>query len=337
MIYIFSSKNSILLKKALKMNTKNPWAAVFDQVPKNHQFRAGDQAYLDISGLSPADLKKALGKLKKNSAAFWGIIDPKGAAGDPASFFFKGAGDYIGPALVKKGLSKKRFYAALPWTSEKKRPGGAAANEAADRTEDEAAKKIYRLPPGKFEGWKSIHTGTNETFLFLFVTLSGKTNIRALIGEAAFITVKKRLREILQQGFREADALLWMETEDSHLFLVPPKTTNCKTAIETAMKMILNSRLISIEKLDITVPVNFTFALHYGKTIFQEPGKTGTIISEAVNYIFHLGAKKAESGRLTISDTVPKSVIPEGLQDLFSPTGIYEGIPIYHSRRFIYK
>ena len=336
MIYIFSSKNAASLKHALKVNIKNPWAEVLPAFPKKHKYRAEDQVYLDIYGLSPAQIKKALVYLKKSSPFFWGIIDPKGVVKDPGSFFFEGACDYISQAVVKKGLDKKRFSAAFSWAAERKSTGSAAGTQKKS-SEAVSKKKTLKLETGKFDGWKSIRTGTHGLFFFLFVTLSGKSSLRSLVGEAAFITQKNKLRDVLQQSFREADALLWMETEDSSLLLIPPRRANCKTAIETAYKMILNSRLISMERLDLAVPVDFTFALHLGHTVFQAPGKTGDIISEAVNFIFHLGAKKAEQGRLTISDDVPKDVIPEGLLELFNPAGIFEGIPIRHSRRFIFK
>jgi hypothetical protein len=50
-----------------------------------------------------------------------------------------------------------------------------------------------------------------------------------------------------------------------------------------------------------------------------------------------LGTKKAEPGRLTISDDVPEEALPNGLKDLFMPAGVFEGIDISHSKRFIYK
>jgi hypothetical protein len=103
-----------------------------------------------------------------------------------------------------------------------------------------------------------------------------------------------RWRNVLYQELRKADAMPWMETEANSLFLIPARSNNCKAAIEAALKMIASSKLIGIEKLFLTIPVEFTFALHYGETVFQAPGKTGAIVSESVNYIFHLGAKKYE-------------------------------------------
>ena len=128
-----------------------------------------------------------------------------------------------------------------------------------------------------------------------------------------------------------------METEENSLFLIPPRAPNARAAVEASLKMILNSRLISLEKLGLSFTLDFTFAMHYGKTAFRAPGKTGTVVSEPVNYIFHLGTKRAEAGRLTLSDEVPEGALPEGLADLFSPAGVFEEIPLRHSRRFISK
>ena len=346
MIYIFSSGIKIsgisLSGKAaaLGLGDKPAWAKILQishdlKIPPDAEIQAADQVYLDISGLSPAELKSALAALKKNRAAsFWGIIDPNGEAEDPALFFFEGGRDYIGPALVRKGLSKKRFAAAekAAGCSPPLHPvGSKAANKKKNTFFTE------KLPDSKFEGWKSLRSGTPATFFFLFVSLSEKSGLRARIGESVFSAVKNRLRDVLRQALADADALLWIETEDNCVFLVPPIKPNARAAVEASLKMILNSRLIGIEKLGLSFPLDFTIALHRGETIFHAPGKTGAVVSEPVNYIFHLGTKKAEAGRLTISDAVPEDALPEGLLHLFSPAGVFEGIPVRHSGRFIYK
>jgi hypothetical protein len=294
-----------------------------------------DQVYLDISGIGVPELKKTIGRFKKLFAgSFWGIIDPKGEAPDPAQFFFEGASDYLGPGVIKKGLSLKRFACARDTAAE-----GLSANEKGGKAADgaEMKRKIQKLPAGKFEGWKSVRDGTISPFFFLFMSISGKTNLRSMLGENSSAAVKTRLREVLRQNFREAGALLWMEAESSCLFLVPPRAANCKAAVEAALRLILGCRLIAIERLGLSIPVEFTFALHYGKTVFRSPGKTGAVVSDAVNYIFHLGTKHAEPGRLTVSADVPPEAQPEGLADVFSPAGVYEGIPVRHSRRFTYS
>lgn len=330
MIFVFSSKNAAITKM-LGPSVKNSWIEIKPLPVKDIELTEEDQAYLDISGMTAAEIKKALARLRK-SDGFWGIMDPKGAAEDPAQFFFEGASDYIGPSLVKKGLTKKRFSEARSGFAGSKGP--ASGKNAAEST---GKKKAQKLPGGKFEGWKSIRPGTTEYFLFLFVTISKKISLRSLSGDTVYKKARDRLLEALQQGLGGTDALLWMETEGNSLFLVPSRAANCRAAVEASLKLIMNSRLIGFEKLDITIPLEFSIALHYGKTMYQAPGKTGAVISESVNYIFHLGAKKAELGRLTISGDVPEEGIPESLRDLFISAGVFEGIPLRHSRRFIYK
>jgi len=325
MIYIISSKKAA----ALGLPDKCPWAKIVKNT-KEQEIQADEQVYLDISGLSSTELKKAITSLKKSrTGSFWGVIDPKGTAADPALFFFEGAGDYIGPALVKKGLDKKRFAAAEALV-----PRSTGSLSAEKQKSPAMLSSKVKLPAGKFEGWKSLRAGTTAPFLFLFVSVSG---LRSKVGDAGFTAVKNRLRDFLQQTFAAADALLWMETENNSLFLVPPRTPNARVAVEAGLKLILNSRFVAFEKLGLLFPVDFTIALHYGKTVFRAPGKTGSVIAESVNYIFHLGGKKADPGRLTISGEVPEDALPEGLLDIFSSAGVFEGIPVIHSRRFVYK
>jgi hypothetical protein len=324
-VFLFSGKPVPALlgdKKTAAMIQVLPAAALGEHSPG-----AGDISYVDISGLPEAELKKILTRLKKRcSHSAWGIIDPKGEAPDPAEFFFAGAADYIGPKAIKGGLTKKRFAAALAWRETQK--------SAAEEVQKEACRK---LPGGKFGGWKSIRSGTRAFFFFLFVSFSGRTNLRSRLGEAAYSTVKNRLRDTLRQNLSDSQALLWMETESAYLFLLPPRASCGKAAVEASLRMILNSPLIGIEKLGLSVPAAFTFALHYGSTVYRAPGKTGTVVSDAVNYIFHLGAKHAEPGRLTISAEVSSEVIPESLEGLFVNAGNFEAIPIRHSRRFTYS
>jgi len=329
-IRIFSSKNPAFFG----LDKKDDWIEVVNRnkkIPPKEK-NPDDQVYLDISGLSQAELKKALSALRK-SYRFCGIIDPKGSAPDPAAFFFEGCCDYIGPALIKKGLNKKRFALAFSWAAEKDQE----ESDSSGKKEAGTKKKIKKMPLVKFDGWKKIHSGTISPFFFLFASFSGKSSYRTMLGEDNFLSLKSSLREMLKQNLAEANTLLWMEAEESCLFLVPPLEENVKAVVEAVLRMLVNSKLIGIEELGLATALDFTFALHYGTTPYSAPGKTGAVISEAVNYIFHLGTKRAEIGRLTISDEVSEAALPEGLANLFSPAGVFEGISIQHSKRFIYK
>ena len=329
MIFICSKKTAAL-KKVLESGKKDAWVEVLSEIPKANTMKEKDSFYLDISGFSQAEIKKAVGQLKKSNI-FWGIIDPKAESDDPSLFFFEGAGDYISSSLFKKGLTKKRFDLAYSCAREiEKRNKTTVKSEV-------TKEKRNKLNSGKFKGWKSIRSGSTDGFLFLYVSLDGEASLRSIVGDNSFAIIQSRLREVLKQWFKDTDALLWMETEADSLFLIPPVMINGRTVVEQSLKLLLNSRMIVIDKLGLSIPVDFSICLHYGKTKFQPPGKTGTVVSEAVNYIFHLGMKRAETGRLTISGEVPEEIIQEELSDLFKPAGEFEGISLCQSKRFIFK
>jgi hypothetical protein len=126
-----------------------------------------------------------------------------------------------------------------------------------------------------------------------------------------------------------------MESESNTLLLIPPRLPLIREAVVSSLKILVAAPVISFETLGLNFPVQFSFALHYGKTVYHAPGKTGTVISDAVNFIFHLGTKRAEPGRLTISGETPAEVIPEGLEDMFAMAGEFEGRSLVHSRRWV--
>jgi hypothetical protein len=127
-----------------------------------------------------------------------------------------------------------------------------------------------------------------------------------------------------------------MDSGKDCLFLIPPKAKNAEAAVTSCIRLLLSVPLIAIETLGLTIPVNFVFSLHYDSVSYKPPGKTGTVVSDAVNFIFHLGAKQAELGRLTISDGLPDNTVPRALEDCFVSAGEYEGRRIWHTKKFSY-
>jgi hypothetical protein len=172
-------------------------------------------------------------------------------------------------------------------------------------------------------------------FFFFFISLSGQTNLRSRLGEKGYIMLRDRFRNYLQQSFKPADGLIWMESEATTVLLIPPKIQNVQAALVSGFRILLNTPLTSYEIFGVSnILLEFTLALHYGRTVYKAPGKTGAVVSDAVNFIFHLGSKRAERGRLTVSDEVPEEALPEGLRDLFVPAGEFEGRRLVHSCRF---
>jgi len=335
MVYVFTEK-SAPLKKVF------PKTAEFAEKPvAKHAPSFSDISYFDITGLSAAELKTLLTKVKKACGSSpWGVIDTKGTFKDITQFFIEGASDYIGPALLKEegGLDIKRITSALQWR--KALAGSASLQDEAKLSEptDGFIKSGVKFPAASsFPGWKKMTAGKTMPFYLLYCSLQGNVSLETRLGEKVLSVVHKKFLTLLNSYFKEAEGLLWVDTGKDCLFLLPPRAKCAEAAIKACMRMIVASPLLVLETLGVNIPANFVFALHYGQISYKPPGKTGTVVSDAVNSVFHLGAKKAEPGRFTVSGEVPDATIPKILYDFFIPSGEYEGRKIWNTRKFKYE
>ncbi|MDX9898439.1 MAG: hypothetical protein RBT62_05945 [Spirochaetia bacterium] len=299
---------------------------------KTHRPEPGDMTYLDVSGLKEAESRKMLSLLKKRCLQrAWGIVDPDGSIADPASLFFSGASDYVGPGVNSGVPGKARVKAALGYFEVIQR------STAVDSTMlgAGAPKPVGESPEPGFGGWNTIRPGSVYPFYFLLVSVSAQMNLRTRLGESGYRTFRDRLRQQLHLALADSEPLLWMETEAHALYLVPPCASRALAATEACLRMLLGAPLIGYERLGLPFPIAFSFSMHYGETEFAPPGKTGTIVSDAVNFIYHMGTKRTEMGRLTVSEEALAFGAHHGLKDLFVPAGILEGRAIAHTRRFV--
>jgi len=329
-VYLFSMDASPALSFADDRSAKAV-AVLGLEALKSHRPERRDLSYIDLRGLDVEAGRKAVQTLRRRcSGSSWGVFDPEGTVADPAALFFAGASDYIGPAVIRAGVDAARFKAALAST----RRRDSTAEGEAEAGSLAAAGCADGAPEGGFGGWKAIRPGSSYPFCFVYATASSQANLKTSLGEAGYVAFRDRLRHIMQQGLAEADALLWMETDSSALYLVPPYAANASAAIEFCLRTLLGAPLIGYERLCLPFPLDFTFAIHSGTTEFEPPGKTGNIVSEAVNFSYHLGVKRAEPGRVTISADAAGLAVPGRFSDLFVPAGSFEGRSIFHSRRF---
>jgi len=333
-IYIFSKRDAAL-KKTFSKNAEFISGAL-----SKHKPELGDMTYIDISGISPANIKTTITQLKKSCKnTSWGIIDPKGSVKDPAALFFDGASDYLGPDFFKasKAIDSKRLKRASQWRLELTGSKAVQAEQQASKGASVLPKTGIKFPPASvFPGWKNMATGKLMPFYLLYCSIRGKIPLNSRLGEKAYAQMHQRLLAYLHQNFQEGEGLLWMDSGKDCLFLLPPKAKNIEAAVRSCFRMLISAPLAAIEVLNLTVPVNFIFTLHYGSINYSPPGKTGTVVSDAVNYVFHLGPKKAEPGRLTISDEIPDGSIPQALEDCFVSAGEFEGRKIWHTKKIGY-
>jgi len=338
MIYVIT-KNEKPLKTLFSKNVE-----FVDTPLSKHSPVDGDITYLDISDSSDEELKKTLPHLKKcchNTP--WGIIDIKGIVKDTAALFFEGASDYLGPGFLKEKqeMDSKRIKEVLAW----RKNYVSAASSIAEDTERSTGtaggsflKSGIKLPAASaFPGWKKMQVGKSMPFYLLYCALQGKTALDARLDEKVIHQIHKKFLTRLVDDLEEADGQLWMNTGKDGLFLIPPRAKCVEAAIKACVGLVISAPQIVFETLNIGMPANFVFALHYGSISYKPPGKTGTIVSDAINFVFHLGAKKSEPGRLTLSGELPDVTVPQNLQDLFISAGEFEGRKVWHTKKFSYE
>jgi len=284
-----------------------------------------DFSYLDISGLDESLCKRLIKKLRTAYPLRpWGILDLSGESDDPAWFFHEGAADYLGPGSADEGFTSQRWKRIQEFLS-------ARGPEA---TSEQAVSIRFCPEERKFPGWKSIKPGTVFPFYLLYAGPENEATLKTSLGDKRFGELQNRLLQYLTQIFSSVDALLWMQSDASFLFLIPPEKARAGKVIEACLRLGLNEALISYEKLHLDFSLPLAFAIHYGEIPFQPPGKTGTLVADSINFIFHLAHQRAEGGRIVLSEEVAGGIMPE-LGDLFTPAEAFEGKKILQSKLFL--
>jgi hypothetical protein len=335
-IYVFTKNDASLQEIFPKTAKFFPIEALSEHTPED-----GNLSYINISGITPAEIDKVLTKFKKICKDTpWGIIDPKGNIKDTAALFFDGASDYLGSGVFKEtgSLNPKRIKQAVQWRKELAANTASAKEVSSNETQSGGFLNAgIKLPSASaFPGWKKMQTGKVMPFYLLYCSLQGKISLDDRFDSKTVANIHKRFLSCLEDNFHEGEGLLWMNTGRDCLFLIPPKVKCAEEAVKACIRVLISAPLITLETLNLAIPVNFIFALHYGTVSYKPPGHTGTVVSDAVNYVFHLGGKKAESGRLTVSSELPGVTIPSSLYDCFTPAGEFDGRKVWQTKKFSY-
>lgn len=296
----------------------------YEAMSKKEQLQF-DLCYIDISGLNE-DIYKGL--IKKIRSTYpqrpWGILDLTGNSSDPAWFFHEGAVDYLGPGCTSEGFTNQRWKRIQAYLSAKE-PLGAS---------DSAVNNHARPEERSFAGWKAMRPGMVCSFYLLYIGAEHEGALKTSLGDKRFGELQNRLLKYFSQLFSSVDALLWMQSDASFLFLIPPEIARASQVIETCLRLELNSPLVSYERLQLDFSLPLACALHYGELPFQPPGKTGTVVADSINFIFHLAHQRSEGGRIVLSEETGRVIRPE-LRDLFTLAAPFEGKKLLQSKRFL--
>ena len=311
-IIIYQKKSLPVLQKAfaaiIKSRKYSTAFVDYNEAKKMQPLDKNTIYYLDITGIKKADVERHIKRFNANGHYF-AIIDLKNSFTDIAWFFHNNACDYLNKGMLTKPLSETRMSAIM---------------KSKGITQTPQTSHTYILSK---DSWKGIVPDNEYTFCFLFIEILDIGELKKHIGSEHLNQKIQSFRQYVEQLLYQADGRCWMWMDATGLFIFPFNGTSVP-AIYYAIRLILNRLIISLEHTVFNQLIRYRIAMHIGNTVYQPRGKTGTIISDCINSLFHLGQKYTGEDGLFITKDV-YSFLNEKTKKLFIKAKPFEGRQIY--------
>ncbi len=276
--------------------------------------------YVDVSGMDHLAVKRRLRRLRTERPYRYGVIDHHGRISDVAELFHAAAADYLGKSLIADGVSTARLRRVVEY--EPTMPADQSASHVPEH-------EVHRFIPSGSD-WADVEDGKVYTFLMVYAGLDQAGDLHRKSSEGFLASLRRRFSAMLEQAFAEHAARVWMWKEDEGLLLMPfdGQTIN---AVVPALRLVLNRVVINAEEFAQFGELSWRLALHLGNTTYRSSGRTGAIVSESVNFLFHLGSRFVEPGGLAVTGAC-HPLVPEGVRPLFNHRGSFESVHVYTLR-----
>ncbi len=315
---LYHKKNALSLQKTFGTLMKSKKYSIEfidrDEYNKPKKTTANSLYYLDITGLQQADIQKYIKYFNKESM-FYGIIDYKNTFSDIAWFFHNNACDYITKETCNNPISESRIRAIVTFKS---------------ITLSETPQKKYIIAR---DSWKSIKPEQEYTFCFLLIEILDVHELKKHIASEHLDSKIFSFRHFVENTLNQLDGKLWMWMDATGLFIFPFDGKSLP-AVDSAIRLTVNRSIISLEHTLFNQIIHYRIAMHIGNTVYQPHGKTGTIISDCINSLFHLGQKYTADEGLFITEDV-YNVLNSRTKGMFIQTHLFEGRQIYRCKNII--
>jgi CheY-like chemotaxis protein len=276
--------------------------------------------YLDADGMDSRTLKRRLHRLRDRRPFQFGIIDAKHSVRDIAELFHNHAADYVDKTLLSAGLTTARIRRVVEFEPS---PAPRRANNHVPEHES------HRLVPSGAD-WSAVQDGREYTFVMLYAAIDEAGDLQRKASDGFVSSLRKSFSALLERSFADYSARIWMWKEDEGILLMPFDGEQVD-AIIPALRLMLNRTLINVEEFPQYGEISWRLALHLGNTTYRSSGRTGAIVSESVNFLFHLGSRFVEPAGLAVTGPA-QSLVPEGIRPLLNHRGEFESIHIYTLR-----
>ncbi len=305
--------------------------------------------YYDLEGESQFVRERTLRFLTKGPEHAVGVIDSTEEVPDPAELFHIGAVDYIGPGVLEDGVGPRRVRRAVTLFEQAYGSNGSgddAADSATGTTDGpdadwqgttvvlsaEAKQRTRSYRPSGLD-WQRVFVSQEYTFLMLYSELDIDGDLRRIWSTHRIEGLAAKFRGYLERELTGYGAHSWIWSDTACLFLIPFDGERCPL-VRDCVRLMLSQTLMAVERLSLSHAVGFRLALTVGDTIYEDRGRTGDIISDSVNFVFHLGRKYLEAGQLLVDEEALWLADPQ-LHKLFSFAGRYEGRELYRMHRVL--
>jgi class 3 adenylate cyclase len=281
---------------------------------------AGDLLYLDLSACPAAKAKTRLKQLLAREELFLGVIDPRGTVKDVPSLFHDGAVDYLDAEAWKAGIPPRRIARV------------AAYARALRRYPEAAGRDVAPAPAGRPSGadFSRLREGEEYTFSFMFLELDGSEDLERRHGAANLTEALTSFRAYVDRSVAPFGGRTWIWSRFGGIVLFPFDGRR-EQAAPCGLSMILYKHLYDIEESRFPHFVSWRMAAHLGEVTWRERD-TGTLVSDTLNSMFHLGQQYTPAGSFYVSDDV-RALAGEPVRAFFLPAGTYEGRRIWRMRR----
>ncbi len=287
--------------------------------------------YLDAASFSATDLISLVSRIAAERSGWVGVLDPDGSIDDPALVFFAGGSDYLPAAQMESVIPEERLERLIRYIDPLP-----LETDGSESRREAALIETFEPPPREIRSgrdWSGVQNGNEYTFWFLYAHLedTGRYTVKtsAEFGEQA----DQQFRDQLVAECGRFGGRIWMWQRFSGLLLFPFDGERCMPIIPM-FRLVMNRAIYTTERTTGKYVLSFRLALHLGNSTYREVGDTGEVVSDDVNYIYHLGAKNTASGQVSVTRTA-LSYVPAGLHSYFVPAGIFEGQETYAMKRFI--
>ncbi len=280
----------------------------------------GDLLYLDLAAFTATEARSRLKQLLARNDLFVGVIDPKGTVGDVPSLFHDGAVDYVDGAAWKTGIAQRRLGRA------------AAFARAMKRYPESAGEEAPPARPGRPSGanWSRLREGEEYTFSLLFIELDGAEGLELRFGAANLTEALASFRAYIERSAAPFGGRTWIWSRFGGIVLFPFDGRR-ERAAPCGLSMTLYKYLYDIEESRFPHFVSWRMAAHLGEVAWRERA-TGTLVSETLNSVFHLGQQFVPAGSFHVTDDV-RALACGPMRKFFVPAGQFEGRRIWRMRR----